>query len=160
MNPVLQIPAFLRWVGLAVALGLMIVACVAWWDSHNAGQQAIGYDKATAKYNQEKRQAAEEQRVRELANFRKNERADDARNELEQKLAVARADARTADNRLQLARADFDRRLDGATREAAIAAAHTAAELLGECSDRYRSVAAAADGHSADAEQCAAAWPE
>jgi len=146
---------------IKIAAGIaIVVAAVWWWSSHNAGQRKIGYDLATAEFRTAQEKAAAAQRVREAGNFRKQERAIDERSETERQLAAARAAARAADERLRNTRADFDRRLDAATRETAIAAARTAAELLGECGERYRAVAFAADGHLADARLCRAAWPE
>lgn len=142
------------------AIALAVVLAVVWWNSHNAAQQRIGYDRATAEVRTAQEKAAADQRLREAANFRKHERATDERFETERQLAAARAAARTADQRLRDTRADFDRRLDAATRETAIAAARTAAGLLGECAERYRDVAFAADGHLADARLCRATWPE
>lgn len=154
------VPNFYRAIALFIAGGLLIIAVSAWWHAHNAEQQEIGYQRSTAKFQEKERIAAAEQRTRELANFRRGERAEELRNELEQKLDVARAAARAATERLHVSRLDFDRRIDAATRETAIAAARTAAALLDECSGEYRAVAAAADGHAADAAQCIAAWPE
>lgn len=142
------------------AIALAVVLALVWWNSHNRTQQRIGYDRATAEFRTAQEKAAAAQRVREAGNFRKQERAIDERSETERQLAAARAAARAADERLRNTRADFDRRLDAATRETALVAARTAAELLGECGERYRAVAFAADGHLADARLCRAAWPE
>lgn len=160
MNIANLIPAKYRIIAMAIAAGLVVIAAVAWWHSHNAVQQEIGYQRSTAEFKEKERIAAADQRTRELANFRNRERAEERRNELEQKLDAIRTAARDATEQLRLARGDFDRRLDAATRETAIAAARTAAALLSECSGEYQSVAAAADGHAADAAQCVAAWPE
>lgn len=154
------VPNFYRAVALFIAGGLVIVAISAWWHSHNTAQQKIGYQRSTAEFKEKEQIAAAEQRTRELANFRNKERAEERRNELEQKLDSIRAAAQSATEQLRLARSDFDRRLDAATRETAIEAARTAAALLSECSSEYQSVASAADGHAADSAQCLAAWPE
>lgn len=73
---------------------------------------------------------------------------------------AARAAAGAADRRLRDTLDDFDRRLDGATREAAIAAARTLRGVFDACVAEYRGVADAADGHLADAVTCRAGWPE
>lgn len=157
-----MIDKLMPYAGLAKIAGIVlaIIAAVWWWSSHNSAQQRIGYDRATAEFRAAQDKAAAQQRLREAGNFRKQEKANEDRFDQERQLAVARAAARAADQRLQHARQDFDRRLDAATRETAIAAARTAAELLGECADQYRAVAFAADGHLADARLCRAAWPE
>lgn len=154
------VPNLYRAVALFIAGGLLIIAISAWWHAHNSAQQDIGYQRSTAEFEAKERIAAADQRTRELANFRNKERTEERRNELEQKLDAARAAARAATERLHVSRIDFDRRLDAATRETAIAAARTAATLLDECGGEYRAVAAAADGHAADSAQCVAAWPE
>jgi len=160
MNLPTIVPNFYRAAALFIAGGLLIIAVSAWWHAHNAAQQDIGYQRSTAEYKEKERIAAADQRTRELANFRNRERSEERRNELEQKLDTIRTAARAAAEQLRLARGDFDRRIDAATRETAIAAARTAAALLSECSGEYQSVASAADGHAADAAQCVAAWPE
>lgn len=148
------------WLIKIAAAAVLIGAAIWLLNSHNTGQQQIGYDRAMADVRSAQDKAAAAQRLREAGNFRKQEIAHEERYKTEQALAAARAAARAADQRLQLARQDFAVRLDAATRETAIAAARAAAELLGECAGRYREVAFAADGHLADARLCRAAWPE
>lgn len=136
-----------------------VLAALWWWHSHNAAQQAIGYARAAAEYQQRLAEAKVAARLREQAWFHQWERTTNERAETEQRLAAARAAALAADQRLRHTTADFRQRLAAATAETARAAAETAAELLGECSGEYRALAAAADGHAADADHCRAAWP-
>lgn len=149
---------------VVLAIGALIVAALGGiagaWQAHNRAQQQIGVERAEKVCRDQKDRDAQATQIRTQSNFMKTERASDARAELEQQLTVARSAARNADERLRVAAGDFQRRLAEASREAAIAAGSTAAQLLGECSREYRSVASAADGHLADAEQCRAAWPE
>lgn len=52
-----------------------------------------------------------------------------------------------------------EQRLADASPGALIEYASTLNELFGQCSERYTRLAAAADGHAADAATCRAAWP-
>ncbi len=54
----------------------------------------------------------------------------------------------------------FRAKLPNATAATVAVAADTAAELLGACSAEYQDVAAAADGHAADARLMHEAWPK
>jgi hypothetical protein len=149
------------YLGLIKAAGVVVAVLLVlwWWSAHNAAQQAIGYQRAVAEYDRRLAKATEAARVREQGWFLQWERAANERAETDQRLAAARADAIAADQRLRHTAADYRRRLSAATAETARAAAATAADLLAECSGEYRALAAAADGHAADAEQCRDAWP-
>lgn len=160
LNPVSWIPDKYLLLAKIVALGLLVLAAFAWWHSHNAGQQQIGYEKAAAEYKAKLDAQTAAARIREQGWFLNAERASNERTELEKRLALSRASAAAADDRLRRATDDFGKRLSVATVEACRTAAETAAGLLGECSREYRQVAAAADGHLADVQQCEAAWPE
>lgn len=160
LNPVLWIPDKYLLLAKIVALGLLVAAAFAWWHSHNAGQQKIGYDRAAAEYQTKLNEQEAAARLREQGWFHNSERAANERTELEKRLALSRASAAAADDRLRRATDDFGKRLSVATIKACRTAAETAAGLLGECSREYRQVAAAADGHLADVQHCGAAWPE
>lgn len=144
----------------AVGIVIAVVAAYWWWSSHNAAQQRIGYDRATAERRADEAEAAASQRVREMNNFRRMENAHDAAAKLQAERDAARAAARVADRRLRDTLDDFDRRLNGATREAAITAARTIRAVFEACVAEYRDVADAADGHLVDARTCQSAWPE
>lgn len=160
LNPVSWIPDKYLLLARIVAIGLLIAAAFAWWHHHNAGQQKIGYDRAVAVYKAKLDEQTAASRLKEQGWFHNFERAANERTELENKLALSRAAAAAADDRLRRATDDWRKRLSVASVEACRTAASTAAGLLGECSSRYRHVAAAADGHLADLRQCEAAWPE
>lgn len=160
MIPPVIIPAAWRQALLAVAAGLALVAGVAWWKSHNAAQQKIGSDRTAAEYQTKLNEQIDAARLREQGWFHNSERAANERTELENRLALSRASAAAADDRLRRATDDFSKRLSVASVEACRTAAEAAAGLLGECSAAYRDVAAAADGHLADLKQCESAWPE
>lgn len=159
----LAIPAALvRYSGLLKAAGVAVAVLAAlwWWSSHNRAEQRIGYERAQAENRvaEEKAQAA--QRVREMNNFRRMENAHETAAKLQAERDAARAAAGAADRRLRDTLDDFDRRLDGATREAAISAARSLRGVFDACVAEYRGVADAADGHFADAVTCRAGWPE
>ena len=90
---------------------------------------------------------------------RYNQGVQDAR-EREKKLAADAAAARAASVSLRHTIAGIQQRLSESPPEAQRDTGDTALTLLGECADQYREVAAAADGHAADAALCLAAWPE
>lgn len=154
------IPDKYLWLVKAGAVALAVVLAVVWWGAHNAAQQQIGYDRAAGEYAAAQAEAKEGALVTERAWRKKLEDATNARIEAEKQLALSRAAAAAADDRLRKSARDFRQRLSGATAEACRAAAETAAGLLEECSGRYRAVAAAAAGHAADVRKLSEAWPE
>lgn len=151
-----MIPANLKWLAALAAAAALWLA----WTTHNANQRQIGYDRAAGEYAAQLAAAKDAALAQERDWKVKLKGAIDDRTNMEQALAAARARAAGADERLRRTTDDFRERLSAATAETARAAAATAAELLGQCGSRYRAVAAAADGHAADARQCETAWPE
>lgn len=135
-----------------------LALAIAGW---NAGADHVQgkWDKAKAAQTESDRQAEAAARAKENDWQEKWKGAVNARTELEKRLDGARAAATAADDRLRRAADDLQRRLAAAPVETCRTAAGTAAALLGECSREYRTLAAAADGHLADLEQCEAAWP-
>lgn len=160
MNPLTMIAG--KYIPLAklAAVGLAIVLALIWWNRHNAAEQKVGYDRAAGEYAQKLTEAQAEARITTQAMFNAWEHAQNARIDTEKKLDAARAAASAAVVRLHDAANNIGISLSGATAETSRNAAVTAAGLLDECSAEYQRVAAAADGHRADAEQCIAAWPE
>lgn len=146
-----------------IQIGLVLAAVIAagwWFNSFVDSQQQLGYGRAVAEYAARLAKQKEVALVTERGWRNQLEDAQRERIETEQRLAGFRTAAAIADDRLRRATSDFSQRLSAATLEAARHAAATAAELLSNCSTAYRSVAAAADGHLADLQQCEAAWPE
>lgn len=88
-----------------------------------------------------------------------NKGVNDARVRERQIAESAAASARTAVG-LRHTIANLKAGLPAAPAEACRDTAAAIATVLGECTDRYREVAAAADGHASDAALCLAAWPE
>ena len=76
-------------------------------------------------------------------------------NKLRNDAAAARRTADGLRDTIYSIRAD----LPSYSQSAAVAAADTATELLGQCADRYRDVAEQADRHAADALMLRDSWP-
>ena len=74
-------------------------------------------------------------------------------------LQAAADRARRERDRLQLKLSDAEQRLVDASPAACIEYASTLSRVFGQCSQRYTELAIRADGHSADAATCRAAWP-
>ena len=136
---------------LAVALVLMVIFATGLRAGANDVQAKLDREKLA---NVEKARKTEKSWQEKLAN------AEFERTAHENELESQRSAARAADDRLRRAAGDFQRRLSQSPASACPAAASTAATLLSECSGEYQRVAAAADGHFADAVSCRAAWPE
>lgn len=146
-------------IGAVVAI---LIAAVWLWNDFIDGQRQIGYDKAAGEYQIKLAKQKDAALETERGWKDKWEGAVNERTETEKQLAVARDAATAADDRLRRTTSDFRQRLSSASAEACRSAAETAAGLLGECSERYRKVAAAASGHLADLDQCEVAcpWPK
>lgn len=86
--------------------------------------------------------------------------AQNERTKHEKELAIARAAAAAANDRLRVSTDGLWHGLSNASADASRAAAISAAVLLSECSGKYRELAAAADGHVADVRQLEDAWPK
>jgi hypothetical protein len=160
MNPISLIPTPYRLLAGAVAIGFACLAIFALGWSTGAARVQAKWDKAKAVQLEASLAKERAARETERAWQTKYQGAINERTKTEDQLAAARSVAAAADDRLRRAAGDFQRRLSEAPAEAARAAAKTAAGLLGECSSRYRAMAAAAAGHLADLEQCEIAWPE
>jgi len=139
------------------AIGAVIaVLAYNWFISHH---QDIGYQRAVSEYQAELSREKQKALATERDLNQRYTEAQNARIESEKLLDLHRRNARAADDRLRIARYDFSQRLSAASAAACRNAAETAVQLLGECSSAYRDVAASADGHLADFEQCRIAWP-
>ncbi|WP_412479928.1 DUF2514 family protein [Azonexus sp. IMCC34839] len=97
MNPLNLIPdKYLLAVKLS-AIALAMALAAVWWNSHNAGQQQIGYDRAMGEVAAEQKKIAEAKRLKEIEDQNKAnkeaKRAQDQLNDLERQRDSARADA-------------------------------------------------------------------
>lgn len=142
---------------LAAAAGGIVAASIAW------SAQALRYDARIADLRGAHAQAAQAaaeqaQTITTHLQQAKDHAIQQAQDRARANAAAAAAARRTADSlRAQLASAHDD--LASATHSACTQYARTAADLLGACAARYSDVAAAADGHFADARLMREAWP-
>lgn len=135
----------------AVAVALLVGG---YFTGRDHGRAACERDRAVAVAAFER--AA---RAASVVNFRNMEVAY-AANRLETdrlRAAAARADRAARGLRDDLAA--VRELLRGASASACAAALETSHALLGECGDRYRDMAQAADDHAADAQLCIEGWP-
>ena len=143
----------------AAAIGGAVLAGALAWNvqSWRLGEEINGIK---AQHAAESVKAQADARAKELA-F--NQQLQDAQNEATKRETKLRGDAaaarRTADG-LRDTLYQFRASLPNATPGALIARADTAAELLGACTDEYRSVAEASDRHAGDALMLLEAWPK
>lgn len=139
---------------LAVVLAFAGGTLLGEWDGRSRANA-----KWEAKAEKARADATSAARVKETALFRNMEVAYRA-NQLEnQKLRAAADHARRASHGL---RDDLDairRNLPVSTSAAGTAALDTCHAVLGDCSERYRGMAQAADEHAADAKLCVDGWP-
>lgn len=156
MDFIQKYATLIKVIGVVLIVGLAVLA----WDAHNANQQQIGYDRAVGVYKGQLAAKEQQARLTDEAHNKALSEAQNGRLQAEKELSRYRDSARDAEQRLRYARTEFGKRLSEASLEASRVAAETAASLLQECSGEYRQVAAAADGHLADLNQCEAAWPE
>lgn len=147
----------MRLVAIALAAGLAIGAGGAWrvqawrYDGEIANIHAAS---ATALIEVVKATRAEEQE--HYARLQESERQARER-ELEQRAAVQRAlaESRGLRDDLSRVRASLPALTDAAVRERA----NTLGGLLGDCSERYQSMAEKAQRHAADVTRLLGAWP-
>lgn len=147
------------WTHTAAGIAGAVLAGVLAWQV-----QAWRYDaqisSIQAKHSRESAKAEAATRAQE-ASF--NQRLQDAQNAATKRETKLRADAdaarRTVDG-LRGTLYNFRASLPNAAPAAVIARADTAAELLQQCADEYRSVAEAADRIASDRQTLIDAWPK
>lgn len=153
------------WLIKLAAIALLVGAAWWAWNSHISHQQQIGYDRATALLQPQLVQARGElaaeknARAREQAWAQQLEAANREAEARNQALEAAAAAAAATAGRLRNNLADLQQRLAGTTAEACRKTAATLATLFGNCTDEYRAMAAAADGHASDVRTLSDAWP-
>ena len=149
----------LRALAIAAAIGALL------WGIHvlDQSRQQIGYDRRVAEDNAALVEAQREARDREheLQHQKEVAQHEAAQRQIDNRRAADAA--RTADERLRIAldaiRTAGARHLPGDSRPAGTDATATLAELFGSCSERYRKLAEAADGHASDARTLSDGWP-
>lgn len=141
----------------AFLAGLALAAASTWHV------QAWRYDAQIADIKAAQAQAATLASEEAARNFRAiTTKYEGALNDARKREADLRrnvAAARTESDGLRDAIYAFRAKLPNATTATVAVAADTAAELLGACVNEYQDVAAAADGHAADARTLVEAWP-
>ena len=137
----------------AILAGVLAWQVQAWrYDAQIEGLKAQ-HAEATAKAQSDAR-ATEKALSDKLQEAQNN--ATKRENKLRNDAAAARRTADGLRNTIYSIRAD----LPSYSQSAAAKTADTAAELLQQCADEYRSVAEAADRHAADAVMLFEAWPQ
>jgi signal transduction histidine kinase len=159
MNPLALIPETYR---LAVAVAVIVLACLAIFAlgwSNGASRVQSRWDKASAVQQQAALVAEQAARTAEQAMNQKLQEAENAATEREKKLRADYAAVSSAAHGLRDTVAALRNQLSAATAEARRTTADAALAVLGECADRYRTVAEAADGHASDVRTLTEAWP-
>ncbi len=140
--------------------GLALVLGICWGVHHYLGTvEQRGYDRAVAEY-QAKEVAAKDAALE--TERKMNSQVQEARNaaaQRDQENRTLAGAALAASGGLRDTLADIRRRLPSDSGPAAAHTADTLATLLGECQDRYRDLAAKADGHANDARTLNESWP-
>lgn len=156
LSPVLGVLRAIPWWAYAIA------ACLAWggWQRHRANSAAAVYQQAQIEAAK-RTEAALAENIRETA--RRLAAQQKATQDAEKQTTKARADAGVAHaaaarlrERLVAVRAAQPR--TGDTAAAGAGTADRLAELLGQCADRYRAVAASADSAVIAGRACEAAY--
>lgn len=157
MNP---IPEIYRVLAGFVAM-LAIVAGLYLLGRHDGAKDVeADWDKeklvlAQAAIEADKRARAEEQSMQQKLNEAQN-----AATERDKALRADYAAVHAAARGLRDTVTALRGQLATASPEASRATADAALAVFGECADRYRAVAEAADGHASDVETLTEAWPE
>ena len=160
MNPLNLIPTPYRILAGAVAVLLTCLAIFAVGWSHGADSVQSRWDKAKAVQMQAAIAAEQEARAKEQSMNQKLQEAENAATEREKKLRADYAAAHAAARGMRDTVAAVRGELPAATADACRSTADAALAVLGECSDRYREVAEAADSHASDVRTLTEAWPQ
>lgn len=153
------------WLIKLVAVAALVGGAWWAWNSHISHQQQIGYDRATATLQPQLDHARGElaaeksARAREQAWAKQLEIANREAEARNQALEAAAAATAAAAGRLRHNLATLQQRLAGTPAQACHETAATLATLFGNCTDEYRALAAAADGHASDVRTLSDAWP-
>lgn len=137
-----------------------VAAAIAGWNAFLNHQQDIGYRKAEGEYAQKLADAKQASLDRERFLRTQVTDAQNARIAIEKKSAASLAAAASVSRGLRDDINHYRTSLPGYSIEAASAAADTGLRLLGDCQERYLSMAAAAKGHQADSMMFQEAWPK
>lgn len=160
MNPLslIQTPYRILAGAVAILLTCMAIFAVGW--SHGADSVQARWDKAKSVQMQAAIAAEQEARAKEQSMNQKLQEAENAATEREKKLRADYAAAHAAARGMRDTVAAVRGELPAATADSCRSTADAALAVLGECSDRYREVAEAADGHASDVRTLTEAWPQ
>lgn len=155
-----MIPAPYRLLIQAAAVALAVAAAVAWWHSHNAAQQKIGYDKANSEWLAKVAKADEAEKEKAIARAKEKEKAQDEAAKRQIELESIAAGLRADRDRVRNENANLHARINTLAVDAARRVAEAGITVFGECSDRYSAVAIAADECLSERQTLIAAWPK
>lgn len=151
-----QIPLFYK--GLAIAAFAVAILAFGWtkgahhvqdrWDAEKAAQLQAALERE------------QEHRKKELSWNKRLQEAQNNAIEREKKINEVRASAVSASGSLRNTITSLRGELSRTSESARNQAADTGLQLLGECSEKYREVAEAADRHASDVETLMEAWPK
>lgn len=160
MNLPIITPNLYRIGAQVVAVVLVIVAVIAWWNSHNAGQQKIGYDKANVEWNAWKASEDAKNDAENLARIKKKEIAQNEAAKRQTDLESVAAGLRSERDRVRNENATLHSRISTLAVDAARRVADAGLTVFSECSDRYSAVAIAADQCYSERQTLIDAWPK
>lgn len=143
---------------LSYVVGFVILAAIAWKTIIYF--EEVGYQRAAQHYEGVIADAAKESLLKERAMQSRVDAAIQRSAEREKQHKEELAIADSSNRRLRYGIEEYKRRLPTATVASCIESASTVAELLGQCSEEYQRVAAAADGHANDQQALIEAWPK
>ena len=143
----------------AVGVGAVLLAVTLGVNALDKSRQQIGYDRRVAEDNAALVKAQDEARETERELRAKLEGARNEAAKRAQDSRRAAAAAADAGERLRIALDTIRKGLSGHPGAASADATHALATVLGECADKYRHLAEAADGHANDARTLIEGWP-
>lgn len=155
MNPL----AYLRVAELLAGLALIAGIC---WGVHEflEHERDIGRNEVRAEYAEKLREAKDAAQLREKELTAQRDDAINKGNDREQTIRSLAASAGASSNGLRDALSRIGVSVPSASVEALRQSTTTLAAVLGECQDRYRSMAETADRHASDTRTLSDAWPQ
>ena len=144
----------------AIAGLLLGVALMAGWNLFVSHQRGIGYEQCRSETQTKENDELKQARAETLRLFAIHDKALLEGAEREKELVLQREHADASAGRLRDDLANYRRRLPGLSIETCRAYADASLRLLGECQDRYRTVAERAAGHYSDWKTLDQGWPK
>lgn len=160
MNLPIITPNVYRLAAQAIAVMLVVVAALAWWHSHNASQQQIGYDKANAEWNAWKASADAKANQDAITRIKQKETAQNEAAQRQLALEKIAGSLRADRDRMRNENAALHTRIGTLAIDAARRVAEAGVTIFGECAERYSTVAIAADQCYSERQTLMEAWPK